>query len=362
MPCRAREYVPSTAVTSPDGCVVGGKASSLRPPTISGQAELRGKVLETGRFGLYDHPMASGITVLDGGMGKELLRIGAPFQQPEWSALALLEDPAYVRKAHQNFVDAGAEVIIVNSYAVVPYHLGDERFESRGAELASLAAEIAREVADGADRPVAVAGSLPPLFGSYEPENFDPERAPGMWKTLVEAQADKVDLWLAETISSLDEYRTVAAAVADRPEPFWAAFTVTDDLPPDADPATWAQIRSAETIAETAAAVLATASNRPETVLFNCSHPERLEPALQQLGAALDGAPISIGAYANAFEPKEEGYASNGVILGHREDLTPAVYTEMAKRWASLGATVIGGCCGIRPDHIEALHREFGSD
>lgn len=319
-------------------------------------------MLETCRRGLYDHPMASGITVLDGGMGKELLRIGAPFQQPEWSALALMEDPAYVRKAHQNFVDAGAEVIIVNSYAVVPYHLGDDRFAARGSELAALAAEIAREVADAADRPITVAGSLPPLFGSYEPQNFDPERAPAMWQTLVDAQADKVDLWLAETISSLDEYRTVAASVADRSEPFWAAFSVADDVPADVDDASWAALRSGESISQMADAIMATANNRPEAVLFNCSHPERLDPAIQQLNAALGDAPVKIGAYANAFEEKEEGYASNGVILGHREDLTPQVYAAMAKRWASLGATVIGGCCGIRPDHIDALRREFEAD
>lgn len=59
------------------------------------------------------------ITLLDGGMGRELKRMGAPFQQPEWSALALFEGPDFVRRAHAAFIAAGAEVITTNSYAIV---------------------------------------------------------------------------------------------------------------------------------------------------------------------------------------------------------------------------------------------------
>jgi len=64
------------------------------------------------------------LTVLDGGMGRELLRIGAPFRQPEWSALALFDGPDWVVQAHTNFIEAGAEVITTNSYAIVPFHIG----------------------------------------------------------------------------------------------------------------------------------------------------------------------------------------------------------------------------------------------
>ena len=76
------------------------------------------------------------ILVLDGGMGRELARNGAPFRQPEWSALALIEGPEYVRKAHDAFVAAGADVITTNSYAVVPFHIGEERFRRDGKILA----------------------------------------------------------------------------------------------------------------------------------------------------------------------------------------------------------------------------------
>lgn len=293
--------------------------------------------------------MTQHITILDGGMGKELLRIGAPFQQPEWSAQALIDDPEFVRTAHQNFVDAGAQVIITNTYSVVPHHLGDDRFDARGAELAGLAASIAREVADAASHDVLVAGSLPPLFGSYAPNDFDPERAPALYDVLVTAQQGQVDLWLGETISSTSELAAVLHAVRDQREPVWVSFTVDDDVAKGE-----CQLRSGESVAEGIAAAQA-GSDRLAAVLFNCSQPERIDLAVSQAAAALAGTGIAVGAYANAFVDKEEGYASNGVILEHRADLTPAVYATMANDWMDRGATIIGGCCGIRPDHIAAL-------
>ena len=78
------------------------------------------------------------ITLLDGGTGRELKRIGAPFRQPEWSALALIEAPEFVSRVHEAYVAAGADVITTNSYAVVPFHLGAERFAAEGAKLAAL--------------------------------------------------------------------------------------------------------------------------------------------------------------------------------------------------------------------------------
>ncbi len=68
------------------------------------------------------------LRILDGGMGRELLRIGAPFQQPEWSALALIEAPEFVRRAHDSFVQAGADIITTNYYALVPFHIVSQRF------------------------------------------------------------------------------------------------------------------------------------------------------------------------------------------------------------------------------------------
>nr|WP_282707111.1 homocysteine S-methyltransferase family protein [Cereibacter changlensis] len=78
--------------------------------------------------------------LLDGGMGRELERSGAPFRQPEWSALALIEAPEAVARVHEGFIRAGAQVITTNSYALVPFHIGEARFAAEGERLAAFAA------------------------------------------------------------------------------------------------------------------------------------------------------------------------------------------------------------------------------
>jgi S-methylmethionine-dependent homocysteine/selenocysteine methylase len=296
--------------------------------------------------------------VIDGGMGRELERIGAPFRQPEWSALALIEAPEKVREAHQNFVDAGAELIISNAYACVPFHLGEERFAARGAELAGLAARLAREVADGASRPVLVAGSLPPLFGSYEPERFEPDRAGAMLDVLVTAQAPYVDLWLGETLGSTAEGRAVVRALAGRApgRPLWLSFSLTETLAAGGRARLWS--------GETPDAVASLVDASVAAVLFNCAPPEVIGPALRELRTALGSqraGTVRLGAYANAFAPRPvDVYAANSSILDLRQDLTPEAYAGFAAEWVAAGASIVGGCCGTRPDHIAALHRHFG--
>ena len=69
------------------------------------------------------------VIILDGGLGRQLSETGAPFRQPEWSALALIEAPHTVREVHDQFIAAGADVITTNTYAIVPFHIGEDRYE-----------------------------------------------------------------------------------------------------------------------------------------------------------------------------------------------------------------------------------------
>ncbi len=299
------------------------------------------------------------ITLLDGGMGKELRRIGAPFRQPEWSALALLEAPDFVVQAHTNFIDAGAQVIITNNYAVVPYHLGDQTIADRGADLVALAGRLARQAADASVHDVVVAGSLPPLFGSYEPERFDAGRAPALYLMIVEALDPFVDLWIAETLSRVDEFDAAAAAVRAHGsgQRLWASFSLPDEF--DGHVA----LRSGDTIDDIVAAT-ARHADLTDAVLFNCSLPEQITPALAQLRRQLDEAGIDVrtGGYANGFPPtvRSDTYAANSAILERRDDLDAADYADMVAEWVTGGATIIGGCCDMYPEHIAELSRRFG--
>lgn len=292
------------------------------------------------------------VRVLDGGMGRELKRIGAPFRQPEWSALALLESPDHVAQAHRNFVEAGASVITTNSYAVVPFHIGQERFDARGRDLAALAGRIARQVADQAGRPVTVAGSLPPALGSYRPDLFEEARSVAIHKELIAGLAAHVDVWLAETQSSIAEIKAARKALGDDPKPFWVSFTLDDE--PEAGPA----LRSGEPVAEAVRQALAL---NAQAVLFNCSQPEVMGDAVDAARAVIaeSGKQAEIGVYANAFPPTPKDAKANETLDELRPDLTPENYARWAKAWAEHGAGIIGGCCGISPDHIAALAKSL---
>ncbi len=296
--------------------------------------------------------MAAEITLLDGGMGRELKRMGAPFRQPEWSALALMEAPDTVARAHAAFIAAGAEVIITNSYALVPFHIGEARFATDGQSLAELSGRLARAAADAVtDRKIRVAGSLPPLFGSYRPELFDVARAPEVLAPLVAGQAPHVDLWLGETLSSIAEAEAVADALGSDTRPLWISYTLADE---DIDPEV-ARLRSGEPVADAARAA---ARMGAAAVLFNCSQPEVMALALESARGVL-GADIPLGAYANTFPPKGDSAQANTDLSDLRDDLNPARYLDFARDWTAHGATIVGGCCGIGPEHIAAMRAEF---
>ena len=110
--------------------------------------------------------------ILDGGLGRHLASMGAPFRQPEWSALALMEAPQMVRDAHDDFISAGADVIATNTYAVVPYHIGEDRYEAQSEELLTLAAKLARD-APMRCRIRSCGGKHPADVRSYKPEEFE---------------------------------------------------------------------------------------------------------------------------------------------------------------------------------------------
>lgn len=292
------------------------------------------------------------ITLLDGGLSREITRFGAKLTQPEWSAGALMRTPDAIQQAHQAFFDAGAEIATTATYAVVPFHIGQARFDAQGAELAALSGKLARTAADAArakGQVARVAGCLPPTCGSYLPEDFDLTKAEQILPVLVDNLDPFVDFWLAETMSCLAEMRAAVAVVRGTNKAIWLACSLRDDdlnAPP--------VLRSGETVEE--AARLA-ADLGAEGLLFNCSLPEVMESAVvtaRQTLADLNK-PIPLGVYANGFVPNPREGDANEAISAIRGDLGPADYLRWAEKWVAAGATVIGGCCGIGSAHIAEL-------
>ena len=293
--------------------------------------------------------MAPQVTVLDGGMGRELMRIGAPFRQPEWSALALLDGPEWVVTAHRNFINAGAQVITTNSYAVVPFHLGDERFVAQGRELAHLAGALAREAVAGRSD-VVVAASLPPLFGSYRPDLFDATKAANIIDPLVDGLCESADVWLGETLGSIAEVRTVRTALhrVGDDRPLWISFTLDDEVP--------GTLRSGEQVDE---AVRVAEDFGATAVLFNCCQAETISQAIPIARGVLHDS-VQVGGYANRFVAAHSTEVqANAGLAAFRDDLAPHEYCSFVRHWVEMGATMVGGCCGMEPSHIAALAAAF---
>ena len=286
-------------------------------------------------------------------MGRELKRVGAPFRQPEWSALALMQAPDTVVKVHRSFIDAGAQVITTNNYAVVPFHLGKELFATDGMRLTALSGELARQsvqaaVADGMPA-VRVGGSLPPLCGSYRPDLFNETVAKQVYPSIVKALEPNVDLWQAETMASIAEARAVAKALEQSTKPVWLSFSLIDDQELETP-----LLRSGEKLGD---ALALAAEIGAEALLFNCSLPEVIGQAIAGVAPLRDklAATLLLGGYGNAFTPRRSDAQANSDEAQMRSEITPEHYLSLVNEWESHGASIFGGCCGIGPEYIERL-------
>jgi S-methylmethionine-dependent homocysteine/selenocysteine methylase len=291
--------------------------------------------------------------LLDGGMGRELRFRGVEILDTIWSANALLVAPDVVREVHRDYIAAGADVITTNTYGVIRNELAREGIEDRFAELNRLAGQLAVEARDTAGRPVMIAGSLPPLNGSYRPDRVWPyETIAPLYREQAEILAPFVDLFICETMSSAAEGLAAATAACATGKPVWVSWTLHEDHS--------GRLRSGESIAEAAVAI----AHLPVSGYFaNCCAPESITAAM----AGLVGAgPKFAGGYANTFTPVPEDWTLDGSeptsgLISLRDDLDPAAYAAHAVAWLDAGATVIGGCCGTRPAHIQRLRELLAS-
>ena len=291
---------------------------------------------------------SNGIVVLDGGMGGEIQRRIPGAGHGVWSAKALLEQPEMVVDIHRNYIAVGATVITTNTYSTIPSYLGKAGLAERYVELTALAARLARQAADAADSKVLVAGSLPPLSESYRADLVPPaEEAAPIYENMVAAMDDHVDLYLCETMSTAAEARHASSAALASGKPVYVSWTL-DETPGQG-------LRSGESVAAAFAELDGLAI---DAYLFNCTHPEAIEASMAEL-RELTNKPI--GCYPNRLNRVPEGWTlDNEIDTGLRPDLPREHYVASMLRCIDLGATIVGGCCGIGPADIGALVAKLG--
>ncbi|MFT6896163.1 MAG: S-methylmethionine-dependent homocysteine/selenocysteine methylase [Paraglaciecola sp.] len=287
------------------------------------------------------------ITLLDGGMGQEMLRRSSRAITPLWSADIMLHEPMIVRDLHRDFIESGARVITLNTYTATPERLAREN------ELASLeglhqsAMNAALDAIDLAQcNDVAIAGCLPPLVASYRPDvSLSFEASLASYRRLVELQSPASNVFLCETMSSITEATAACTAGLESGKPVWVALSISDTQP--------GQLRSGEWLTD---ALKAVESLGPDAILLNCSLPEVINASWPQLINTKQ----KIGAYANGFKSVAALHPGGTVEqLEARTNLNPQQYAEHAMGWAKNGASIIGGCCEIGPAHIKVLHERL---
>ena len=287
--------------------------------------------------------MKNKIILLDGGMGQELIKNSKSDPHPLWSTYVMSEEPELVKKAHVDFIEAGASVITLNTYSTTPERLEANNLLDKFSFFHKKAIDLAREAIDHTQKNVLIAGCLPPLVASYRPDKApDYEKCVDLYLQIVREQENFVDLFICETMASIKEAKAAVVAAKTSGKTVWCGLTLEDDEN--------CKLRSGEKLIDSVSELQ---SFGQEEFLLNCSFPEVIDKGI----AILSQNCKFFGGYGNGFtsiEPLKT--ASNVSVLSARTDLGPQEYSNHALNWANQGATVVGGCCEIGPSHIKHLY------
>lgn len=283
------------------------------------------------------------ITLLDGGMGQELVARSGDQPTPLWATRVMMDHPGLVKAIHDDYFAAGASVATTNTYNILHDRLIGVGLDHYYHALHLRALTEAHESRAEAGRGL-IAGSMGPLGESYRPD-LTPAVAVSapLYAEKARIMAPHVDVILLETMSSLDLARGALQGAQAAGLPVWLSVSVDDR--------DGSKLRSGEPVSGLRDLI---ASHPAAAVLANCSMPEAMLAALRELSVM--GLPF--GAYANGFSeistlPLPDAVAAPDYT--HRHDLTPEKYTGFALQWVDLGATIVGGCCEVGPAHIRHL-------
>ncbi|MCH2168297.1 MAG: homocysteine S-methyltransferase family protein [Oceanicola sp.] len=293
----------------------------------------------------------SQITLLDGSIGQELVHRHGKKPTPLWSSFVMLEDPSKVRALHEDYYAAGATVATANSYPVLPDRMAENGVPEQLEPLLKAAGSAARAATD-ANGQGRVIGALGPLGASYRTDfTHGLADAEAGYGPVIGTLEPYVDVFLAETVTSLNQLRNTLHATATLSDkPTWIALSVDDD--------DGTRLRSGEALSD---ALPLLQAPHVTAALINCSRPEAVTqamPILAQLGKAFGG-------YANGFVEISAGFLEDKPTvdaLSARQDLSPEVYAAHAMDWIAEGATMVGGCCEVGPAHIAEIARRLRAD
>ena len=288
--------------------------------------------------------------VLDGGMGQELLARGMRPKGTLWSASALLDESYHdlLLNTHLDYIRAGAEVIVTNTFATRKIRLIENKVEHKFEYLNTKAGEIAKKTKD--DYPnILIAGGLPPQNSTYKADDRPEDIIKNDFYNQAKLINPYIDFFYFDVLSSIKEINIATQSIDEFNKPYLIGLHISEGT----------KLPSGEKISE-----LIDKLKNPKLlgVILSCVSPENYELNLNEIkslgvpfGFKLNGylktAPLS---KMNKTNNKNDFLQPNN-FLGKRKDLSPEKMLELVKRFKDSGATILGGCCETTPAHIKSF-------
>jgi 5-methyltetrahydrofolate--homocysteine methyltransferase len=273
----------------------------------------------------------------DGATGSNLFDMG--LMSGDAPELWNFEHPERIATLHKSFVDAGADIILTNSFGGTTYRLKLHQAQGRMAELNTAAARIARTVADASGRTVVVAGSMGPTGEIMAPVGpLTQEAAQAAFAEQAQAlAAGGADVLWIETMSSREEVEAAVAGAASTGLPVVCtlSFDTNGRSMMGISPSDFADI---------------TQSLSPSLAACgsNCGvGASEMVACIHNLATAM-GPDVVLVAKGNCGIPQ---YVDGSIVYNGTPELM-SVYARMA---LDAGARIIGGCCGTSPKHLQAM-------
>jgi len=294
------------------------------------------------------------IRILDGGMGQELLYRGLKPKGTLWSAHALIDKNCHqmVVDAHLDFINAGAEVIVTSTFTARRNRLIQNDSEKYFEKINIKAVELAQKARDISKKEILIAGGLPNQKQTYSANlGKDLNIIEKNFFDQAKLLKNGIDFFYLDVMSSGLECEIALKAIESYSLPVLIGIHVRDD----------GKLPSGETIQDI---VKKYKNNNWLGIITACVSPKAYELVINNLKKL----EIPYGFKLNAFKKIPEGYtvaskdqwgnAGNpNTVLGVNSDLNESKFYEYVKKFKENGATILGGCCEIRPSHIKKIAR-----
>jgi len=288
------------------------------------------------------------VVVLDGATGTELERRGVPMHGVAWSAAAIETHPDVVRQVHEDYIRAGADIIIANTFATSRAILERAGMGGKVRDLNARAVTLAKEArdAESGSRAVYIAGSISTSLmpASGKRTSSSPALSAAQARAHYREQADilaeaGVDLIMLEMMINVEEAAHIIEAAVSTGLPTWIGYSCR--LSDDGSEVLLLHSED-ETLAEAMTVLMPLGGS-----LVSVMHTEVKDtaPALRVVREHWNG---QLGAYA---------HSGNFIMPNWQfENVTsPEDYLAEVRTWIDMGVQLVGGCCGIGPDHVRLL-------